>query len=252
MSTCTIEEVASSCDAVRFFQLYVYKRREIAALMVKRAETNGFKAILLTVDTPKLGRREADIKNKMIAPQLKNFEGLISTENKGSNLEASASRNFDPSVSWKDIAWLKSITKLPIMIKGVLTREDAIKALEVGVEGIIVSNHGARQLDYVPATISVLEEVVDAVQGRVPVLFDGGIRRGTDVFKALALGADAVMVGRPIVYGLAAKGEYGVRRVIKMLKDELELTMALSGCPTLNDITRNHVRTRVDNHHCRL
>ncbi|KAM0020307.1 putative (S)-2-hydroxy-acid oxidase [Helianthus debilis subsp. tardiflorus] len=277
MSTCTIEEVASSCDAIRFFQLYVYKRREIAALMVKRAETNGFKAILLTVDTPKLGRREADIKNKMIAPQLKNFEGLISTEvddNKGSNLEASASRNFDPSVSWKDITWLKSITKLPIMIKGVLTREDAIKALEVGVEGIIVSNHGARQLDYVPATISVLEEVVDAVQGRAPVLFDGGIRRGTDVFKALALGADAVIsggtktltqgcpdfffhratvaVGRPIVYGLAAKGEYGVRRVIKMLKDELELTMALSGCPTLNDITRNHVRTRADNHHCRL
>ncbi|GKA84495.1 peroxisomal (S)-2-hydroxy-acid oxidase GLO4-like protein [Tanacetum coccineum] len=243
MSTCTIEEVASSCDAVRFFQLYVYKRREISALMVKRAEANGFKAILLTVDTPKLGRREADIKNKMIAPQLKNFEGLVSTEvddSDGSNLEAFAARSFDPSLSWKDIAWLKSITKLPVLIKGVLTREDAVKAMEVGVEGIIVSNHGARQLDYVPATINALEEVVLAVQGRVPVLFDGGIRRGTDVFKALALGAQAVMVGRPVVYGLAAKGEYGARRVIEMLKDELELTMALSGCPTLNDITRNH------------
>ncbi|KAI7733318.1 hypothetical protein M8C21_000233, partial [Ambrosia artemisiifolia] len=160
MSTCTIEEVASSCNAVRFFQLYVYKRREISALMVKRAETNGFKAILLTADTPKLGRREADIKNKS------SYSSFV----------------------LQDIAWLKSITKLPIMIKGVLTREDAIKAVEVGVEGIIVSNHGARQLDYVPATISVLEEVVDAVQGRVPVLVDGGIRRGTDVFKALALG----------------------------------------------------------------
>ncbi|XP_076881190.1 peroxisomal (S)-2-hydroxyacid oxidase GLO4-like [Bidens hawaiensis] len=254
-ATCTIEEVASSCNAVRFFQLYVHKRRDISALMVKRAETNGFKAILLTVDSPKLGRREADIKNKMIAPQLKNFEGLMSTEvhdSKGSNLEAFASSSLDPSLSWKDIAWLKSITKLPIMIKGVLTREDAIKAMEVGVEGIIVSNHGARQLDYAPDTIDTLEEVVLAVQGRMPVLFDGGVRRGTDVFKALALGAQAVMIGRPVVYGLAAKGEYGVKRVIEMLKDELELTMALSGCPTLNDITRNHVRTQSDIRHCRL
>ncbi|XP_076913726.1 peroxisomal (S)-2-hydroxyacid oxidase GLO4-like [Bidens hawaiensis] len=255
MSTCTIEEVASSCNAVRFFQLYVYKRREISALMVKRAETNGFKAVRLTADTPKLGRREADIKNKMIAPQLKNFEGLVSTEvddSDGSNLEAFASRSFDPSFSWKDIAWLKSITKLPILIKGVLTREDAIKALEVGVDGVIVSNHGARQLDYVPATISVLEEVVGAVQRRIPVLFDGGIRRGTDVFKALAVGANAVMIGRPVVYGLAAKGEYGVKRIIEMLKDELELTMALAGCTTVNNITRNHVRTHIDVHHCRL
>ncbi|KAM0017555.1 putative (S)-2-hydroxy-acid oxidase [Helianthus debilis subsp. tardiflorus] len=255
-STCTIEEVASSCNAVRFFQLYMYKRREISALMVKRAEINGFKAILLTVDSPKLGRREADIKNKMIAPQLKNFEGLVSTEvhdSEGSNLEAYASRTLDPSFSWKDIAWLKSITKLPILIKGVLAREDVIKAMEIGVEGVIVSNHGARQLDYVPATIDALEEVVVAVQGRIPVLFDGGIRRGTDVFKALALGAQAVMVGRPIVFGLAAKGEYGVKRVIEMLKDELELTMALSGCPTLNDITRNHVRTQIDDdRHSRL
>jgi len=138
------------------------------------------------------------------------------------------------------------------LIKGVLTREDAIKAVEVGVEGIIVSNHGGRQLDGVPAAIDALEEVVLAVQGRIPVLLDGGIRRGTDIFKALALGAHAVLIGRPILYGLAAKGEYGVRRVIEMLKDELELTMALSGCSTLNDITRNHVRMQNDDHHCRL
>ncbi|KAJ0515086.1 putative (S)-2-hydroxy-acid oxidase [Helianthus annuus] len=188
----------------------------------------------------------------MIAPQLKNFEGLMSTRSEGSNLEAFTSSSLDPSLSWKDIAWLKSITQLPILIKGVLTREDVIKAMEIGVEGIIVSNHGGRQLDYVPAAIDALEEVVLAVQGRIPVLFDGGIRRGTDVFKALALGAQAVMVGRPIVFGLAAKGEYGVKRVIEMLKDELELTMALSGCPTLNDITRNHVRTQIDNRHSRL
>lgn len=255
-SMCTLEEVASSCNAVRFFQLYVYKRRDIASLMVQRAERNGFKAIVLTADTPKLGRREADIKNKMIAPPMKNLEGLISNEitsvDDGSNLEAYASATLDPSLSWKDVAWLRSITHLPVLIKGVLTREDAIKALEVGVTGIIVSNHGARQLDYTPASIDVLEEVVQAVQGKIPVLLDGGVRRGTDVFKALALGAHAVLIGRPVIYGLAVKGEDGVRRVINMLKDELELTMALAGCCTVKDITRNHVRTEGDRNRSKL
>ncbi|EEF33208.1 peroxisomal (S)-2-hydroxyacid oxidase GLO4 [Ricinus communis] len=246
MSSCTVEEVASSCNAIRFYQLYVYKRRDISAQLVQRAERNGYKAIVLTVDAPRLGRREADIRNKMVAPQLKNFEGLISTEvasNEGSNLEVFAKETFDASMSWKDISWLRSITSLPILIKGVLTHEDAIKAVEVGVAGIVVSNHGARQLDYSPATITVLEEVVHAVGGKIPVLFDGGVQRGTDVFKALALGAQAVLVGRPVVFGLAAKGDYGVRRVIEMLKNELELTMALSGCPSVKCITRSHVRT---------
>uniref|UniRef100_A0A5B7AE10 (S)-2-hydroxy-acid oxidase n=1 Tax=Davidia involucrata TaxID=16924 RepID=A0A5B7AE10_DAVIN len=254
-STCTVEEVASSCNAVRFFQLNVCKRRDISAVLVQRAERNGFKAIILTVDTPRLGRREADIKNRMIAPQLKNFEGLLSTEvvsDKGSNIEAFASGTFDASLCWKDIGWLRSITSLPILIKGVLTREAAIKAMEVGVNGIVVSNHGARQLDYAPASITALEEVIHAVGGKIPVLFDGGVRRGTDIFKALALGAQAVLVGRPVIYGLAAKGEYGVRRVIEMLKDELELTMALSGCPTVKDITKSHVRTEQDRLQCRL
>ncbi|VVA20709.1 PREDICTED: peroxisomal (S)-2-hydroxy-acid oxidase [Prunus dulcis] len=249
MSTCTVEEVASSCNAVRFFQLYVLKRRDISAQIVHRVEKNGYKAIVLTVDTPRLGRREADIKNRMVAPQLRNFEGLLSTEvdtDKGSNLEALIKGIYDTSLSWEDIGWLKSITNLPILIKGVLTHENARKAVEVGVAGIVVSNHGARQLDYTPATISVLEEVVHAVGGRVPVLFDGGVRRGTDVFKALALGAQAVLVGRPVVYGLAANGERGVRRVIEMLKDEFELTMALSGCPNVKDITRSHVTTEFD------
>ncbi|XP_018835020.1 peroxisomal (S)-2-hydroxy-acid oxidase GLO4-like isoform X2 [Juglans regia] len=275
MSTCTVEEVASSCNAVRFFQLYVYKRRDISAQLVHRAERNGYKAIVLTVDAPRLGRREADIKNKMIAPQLNNFEGLISTKvdhDEGSNLEAFAKGTFDASFCWRDLGWLRAITNLPILIKGVLTREDAIKAMEVGVDGIIVSNHGARQLDYTPATICVLEEllnhetyalghvlqtslfrhVVHAVGGKVPVLFDGGVRRGTDVFKALALGAQAVLVGRPVVYGLAAKGEYGVKRVIEMLKDELELTMTLSGCPGVKDISRSHIKTEQERLHSML
>ncbi|KAJ6415799.1 hypothetical protein OIU84_004571 [Salix udensis] len=231
-ASASVEEVASSCNAVQFFQLYVYKRRDIAVNLVQRAEKSGYKAIVLTSDTPRLGRREADIKNKMIVPQLKNLEGLMSTavaSDKGSNLEAYANETMDPSLSWRDIAWLKSITNLPILIKGILTREDATKAMEVGAAGIIVSNHGGRQLDYTPATISVLEEVVQAVGRKVPVLLDGGVRRGTDVFKALALGAQAVLVGRPVIYGLAAKGEAGVRKVMHMLKDELELTMALAG-----------------------
>ncbi|KAK4789972.1 hypothetical protein SAY86_017276 [Trapa natans] len=248
-SSCTLEEVASSCNTVRFFQLYIYKRRDWSALVVRRAERSGFKAIVLTVDTPRLGKREADIRNKMVAPQFKNLEGLLTTQvasDKGSDFQAYADATLDSSFSWKDIEWLRSITSLPIMVKGILTREDAIKAIEMGAAGIIVSNHGARQLDYSPATISALEEVVEAVKGKVPVLMDGGIRRGTDIFKALAFGAQAILIGRPVIYGLAAKGEVGVRSVLQMLKEELELTMTLSGCPSLKDITRSHVMTERD------
>ncbi|XP_028122970.1 peroxisomal (S)-2-hydroxy-acid oxidase GLO4-like isoform X2 [Camellia sinensis] len=228
---CTVEEVASSCNAIRFFQTYVCKRRDVTAVLVQRAERNGFKAIMLTVDTPRLGRREEDIKNKMIAPQPKNLEGLLSTEavlDNGSKFAAFVAETLNPSLV------------------------EAIKAMEVGVAGIVDSNHGARQLDYSPATITVLEEVVRAVGGKIPVLIDGGVRHGTDIFKALALGAQAVMIGRPVLYGLAAKGENGVRRVIEMLKDELEPTMALSGCLTVKDITRSHVRTEYDRFNCRL
>ncbi|KAF3606803.1 hypothetical protein DY000_02050669 [Brassica cretica] len=235
MASCTIEEV--------------YKQREVTAQMVKRAEKAGFKAIVLTVDVPKLGRREADIKNKLISPKLKNFEGLFSTE-----LRPSEGSGMEPSPLVDLMLRLVgiSITKLPILVKGILTREDALKAVEAGVDGIVVSNHGARQLDYSPATITVLEEVVHVVGRRIPVLLDGGIRRGTDVFKALALGAKAVLIGRAVVYGLAAKGEDGVKKVIDMLKNEFELTMALSGCPTIYGITRNHVRTEDERLHSML
>ncbi|KAH7865313.1 hypothetical protein Vadar_004992 [Vaccinium darrowii] len=265
-------EVATARAAAACNTIMICKRRDLTATLVQSAERYGFKAIILTVDTPRLGRREAEIKNRMIAPQMKIFEGLLSTEvasvifrmlehmsaaralhqyfanspfagceDNGSKLEAYAAQILDSSLSWKDIEWLRSITSLPILLKGVLTPEDAIKATEVGVDGIIVSNHGARQLDYSPATITVLEEVVVAVGGKIPVFIDGGIRRGTDIFKALALGAKAIMIGRPVLYGLAAKGEQGVRQVMEMLKNELELTMALSGCPTLKDITRSHI-----------
>ncbi|KAH9305811.1 hypothetical protein KI387_010215, partial [Taxus chinensis] len=241
-STSTVEEVAATSDAVRFFQLYIYKDRNISAEILRRAERSGYKALVLTVDAPKLGNREADIRNKFV-PSV-NLEGIedIDTGN-GSGFASLAAQTLDNSFSWKDIKWLQSITNLPILIKGILTAEDAELAIQVGAAGIVVSNHGGRQLDFASASITSLEEVVHAVRGRVPVLFDGGIRRGTDVFKALALGAQAVLVGRPVIFGLAAQGESGVKKVLEMLHDELELAMTLCGCPSLNDITRSHVQT---------
>ncbi|KAG5551455.1 hypothetical protein RHGRI_009765 [Rhododendron griersonianum] len=224
-ATSSVEEVASTGPGIRFFQLYVYKDRNVVAQLVRRAERAGFKAIALTVDTPRLGRREADIKNRFTLPPfltLKNFEGLDlgkMDEANDSGLASYVAGQIDRTLSWK-------VSRLSI---------------QAGAAGIIVSNHGARQLDYVPATIMALEEVVKAAQGRVPVFLDGGVRRGTDVFKALALGASGIFIGRPVLYSLAAEGEAGVRKVLQMLRDEFELTMALSGCRSLSEITRNHI-----------
>ncbi|KAK9151115.1 hypothetical protein Syun_009424 [Stephania yunnanensis] len=251
-ATSSVEEVASTGPGIRFFQLYVYKDRNVVAQLVRRAERAGFKAIALTVDTPRLGRREADIKNRFTLPPyltLKNFEGLdLGKMDKAndSGLASYVAGQIDRSLSWKDVQWLQTITKLPILVKGVVTAEDARMAVQAGAAGIIVSNHGARQLDYVPATISCLEEVVKAVQGRIPVFLDGGVRRGTDVFKALALGAAGIFIGRPVVFALAAEGELGVRKVLQMLHDEFELTMALSGCRSLKEITRDHITAEWD------
>ncbi|KAL1555833.1 (S)-2-hydroxy-acid oxidase [Salvia divinorum] len=245
--TSSIEEVASAASGIKFFQLYVFKDRNIVEQLVRRAEKAGFKAIALTVDTPRLGRREADIKNRFALPPhltLKNYEGLDSGSVRRSNdsgLATYVADQVDRSLNWKDVKWLQTITKLPILVKGVLTAEDARLSVQAGVAGIIVSNHGARQLDYVPATIMALEEVVRAAEGRIPVFVDGGIRRGTDVFKALALGASGVFIGRPVIFALAAGGEAGVKKAIGMLHDELELTMALSGCRSVTEITRAHV-----------
>ncbi|CAK9202593.1 unnamed protein product [Sphagnum troendelagicum] len=254
-SSCSMEEVAATGPGVRFFQLYVYKDRNITTRLVHRAEDAGYSAIVLTVDTPRLGRREADLKNKFKLPphvSYKNVEGLLNVNNlektSDSELAAWADNLFDRSLNWKDVKWLQSITKLPVILKGILTVEDAILAVQAGAAGIMVSNHGARQLDYVPATISVLEEVVKAVGGQVPVFLDGGIRRGTDVFKALALGASGVFVGRPSVFGLAVDGEAGVRKVLQMLQNELEITMALMGVCSIKQICRNHVQTEHEHH----
>ncbi|CAI0548485.1 unnamed protein product [Linum tenue] len=254
-ATSSVEEVASTGPGIRFFQLYVYKDRNVVAQLVRRAERAGFKAIALTVDTPRLGRREADIKNRFVHEPLPRWiQTLLTTcvlsteppQTSDSGLASYVAGQVDRTLSWKDVKWLQTITSLPILVKGVLTAEDAKLAVQNGAAGIIVSNHGARQLDYVPATITALEEVVKAAQGRVPVFLDGGVRRGTDVFKALALGASGVFIGRPVLFSLAADGEAGVRKVLQMLRDELELTMALSGCTSLKEITRSHIATDWD------
>jgi isopentenyl diphosphate isomerase/L-lactate dehydrogenase-like FMN-dependent dehydrogenase len=161
----------------------------------------------------------------------------------GSALAAYAASLFDPALTWKDIEWLVQLTKLPVLVKGILRADDALRAVNHGASGIIVSNHGARQLDTTPVTISVLPEIVDAVAGAVELYVDEGIRRGTDVLKAMAYGARAVLVGRPVLWGLAVDGEAGVKDVLEMLRNEFDLAMALAGCPRLSDITRDLVGT---------
>ncbi|KAG6491366.1 hypothetical protein ZIOFF_052706 [Zingiber officinale] len=245
-------ELATARAASAANTIMVYEDRNIVRQIVGRAEKAGFKAIVLTVDRPRLGRKEADIKNRFTLPpslKLKNLEELnikkMDMPN-DSGLPLYVGSQIVRSLSWKDVKWLQTITSLPIILKGVMTAEDTRLAVRAGVAGIVVSNHGGRQLDYVPASITCLEEVVKAAQGKVPVFLDGGIRRGTDIFKALALGASGVFIGRPVVFALAADGEAGVRKVLQMLSDELELTMALSGCTSIEQITRNHVVTESD------
>uniref|UniRef100_A0A0E0KVG0 Signal recognition particle 14 kDa protein n=1 Tax=Oryza punctata TaxID=4537 RepID=A0A0E0KVG0_ORYPU len=251
-SSCSIEEVNLAGPGIRFFQLSIYKDRNLVQQLIQRAEKAGYKAIVLTVDAPWLGRREADVKNRFTLPQnvmLKTFEGMDQgkiDKTNGSGLAAYIASQIDRSFSWKDIKWLQTVTSLPVLVKGIITAQDTRIAIECGAAGIIMSNHGGRQLDYLPATISCLEEVVREANGRVPVFIDGGFRRGTDVFKALALGASGVFIGRPVLFSLAVDGEVGVRKVLQMLSDELELTMALSGCTSLSEITRKHVLTDSD------
>jgi len=252
MSTVRLEDVAAaSADGPRWFQLYVHPERDITRRLVERAEAAGFTALCLTVDAPYLGRRERDLYNRRQFPPgivPANFEGLVDLAEAppGDSALAATASLLSPSITWEDVDWLRSITSLAVLVKGVLAAEDAKIAVERGVAGIIVSNHGGRQLDGVPAPIEVLPDVVEAVGGRVSVLVDGGVRRGTDVVKALALGASAVLIGRPYIWGLAAEGEAGVRRVCEMLRAEFELAMALCGCRSVGEIKRDQVRIKPD------
>uniref|UniRef100_A0A3Q3JU40 (S)-2-hydroxy-acid oxidase n=1 Tax=Monopterus albus TaxID=43700 RepID=A0A3Q3JU40_MONAL len=231
-STCSVEEIAAAApNGYRWFQLYVYRDRKLSEQIVHRVEVLGYKALVLTVDVPYTGKRRNDIRNQF---------KLKSTDEYGV-----PANTLDPSISWKDVHWLQSITHLPIIIKGILTKEDAKLAVEHGVQGIIVSNHGGRQLDGGLASIDALPEIVDTVQGRIEVYVDGGIRTGSDVLKALALGAKCVFIGRPAVWGLAYKGEEGVREVLQILSDEFRLSMALSGEFEMSgQVTKNEQRPR--------
>ncbi|XP_065597794.1 2-Hydroxyacid oxidase 1 [Cyrtonyx montezumae] len=251
-ATSSIEEVAEAAPGgLRWLQLYVYKDREVTKSLVKRAERAGYQGIFVTVDTPFLGRRIDDVRNKFQLPphlRLKNFSSnklaFSSVEDSGENsgLAVYVADAIDASINWEDIKWLRGLTSLPIVAKGILRADDAKEAVKLGVDGILVSNHGARQLDGVPATIDVLPEIVEAVGEKVEVFLDGGIRKGTDVLKALALGAKAVFIGRPLIWGLVYQGEEGAREVLQMLKEEFRLAMALTGCRNVKEISRTLIR----------
>ncbi|CAG0889338.1 unnamed protein product [Cyprideis torosa] len=249
ISTTSIEDVAQSIPhGVKWFQLYIYKNRDITLELVRRAEEAGFEALVLTVDAPHFGKRRGDIRNNFQLPshlRMANFQGL-SSEVKGvggSGINQYVSSLFDQSLTWKDIWWLKQATTLPLVLKGILSAEDArIAVEEYHVDGIIVSNHGARQLDGVPAPVDVLSDVCKVVGRKCSVFMDGGVRTGTDVFKALALGAQMVFVGRAMLWGLAVGGEKGAVEVLQILRDELRLAMALAGCSKLSDVNENLVK----------
>ncbi len=249
MSTASLEAVAQAASGPLWFQLYVYRDRSVTESLVRRAERAGYRALVVTVDMPTVGRREADVRNGFGLPphlHLANFEGALAEEGRTepgeSALTLYAAHQLDPNLTWEAIDWITTITALPVLLKGILTAEDAALAVAHGVAGIIVSNHGGRQLDGVAASIEALPEVVEAVAGRCEVLMDGGVRRGTDVLKALALGARAVLLGRPALWGLAVDGADGAQRVLTLLHEELELAMALAGRPTLASIDRSLVR----------
>merc|ERR1719428_877955 len=251
LASCTMDEMhaARQEGQTQWWQLYVNKDRELTKTVVQKAEGLGFKALFITVDAPQLGRRERDMRNK--AKQTANVQTKqkekIST-NQGTTRAISSF--IDPSLQWSDMPWFKSITKMPIILKGIQTGKDAIRAYETGMDGMVVSNHGGRQLDFARSGIEMLEECMDALNeigadlDKFTVLVDGGFRRGSDLFKALAMGAKAIGLGRPTLIGMAAYGEEGVEKVIQIFKDELEMHMRLMGTPSIADIVPKMVITR--------
>ncbi|MGW0732500.1 alpha-hydroxy acid oxidase [Streptomyces sp. NPDC002851] len=249
----TLEETARTATGPLWLQLYVFRERKVTEDLVRRAEAAGYRALVITVDTPRMARRERDLRNGFSLPPYvrpanldEERAGLHRGRSGISTLAEHAERHHDAAFTWDDLAWLRSLTSLPLVLKGVLTAEDARRAAELGVEGLIVSTHGGRQLDGAVPALDALPEVVEAVPDRCEVLVDGGIRRGTDVLKALALGARAVLVGRPVLWGLAVDGADGVERVLATLRAELEEAMALTGRPRLDTITRELLHRSAD------
>ena len=219
---------AAAADAPRWFQIYVFRDRGVTQALIDEACASGYSALVLTVDAPNLGRREGALRAGFHIPDELEVAGDIFDD-------------IDASVSWRDVEWIAG-HGLPVVLKGILTPEDALVAVEHGAAGVVVSNHGGRQLDGVPASIDALPRVAEAVGGRCEVLLDSGVRRGVDVLRAVALGARAVLVGRAVVYALAAGGEEGVARLLRLLREEVELGLRLLGCTSVDEIAREHVR----------
>jgi isopentenyl diphosphate isomerase/L-lactate dehydrogenase-like FMN-dependent dehydrogenase len=237
------EVPAAAPTGRRFFQLYRFRDAGVTTALMEEAVDAGFEAIVLTVDAPRAGRRERDYRTGFQVPAGLTVPSLDAALGGHSPINVhDVFAQVDPALSWDDLADLVSECRLPVLVKGVLAGEDAALAVEHGAAGVVVSNHGGRQLDGVAASADALPEVVDAVAGRGAVLVDGGVRRGTDVAVALALGADAVLVGRPALWGLAAGGEEGARRVLELLRDELELALVLCGCASPSALSRQHVQ----------
>ncbi len=241
-STSLIEDVATEMSIKPWFQVYLLKDRCLTKAVIERAETKGCGALVVTVDTPIYGKRKRELKNPMRLqidlPDLRAVCDMLSFSfdfSEATNL----SSLLDSAISWSDIEWLQSITTLPIIIKGILTPEDALSAASCGVQGIVISNHGGRQLDTTPASICVLPRIKNAIGDSLEIFIDGGIRKGTDVLKSIALGAKGVLIGRPIIWGLAALGKEGVYKVLHSINQELKLAMTLSGCSTISDITED-------------
>ncbi|XP_058462623.1 2-Hydroxyacid oxidase 1-like [Malaya genurostris] len=245
LSSVSIEDIADVIpNHPKWFQLFILKDRELTENLVRRAEKARYRALVVTVDTPVIGLRRSEMKNPLILPSKVSYANFCPPHNNvcTKNTAEYVKNQFDPTIGWDSLRWLVSITNLPVIVKGILTKEDALMAANLGVKGVIVSNHGGRQLDCAPATIEVLPEVCEAVGSRLIVMTDGGITQGTDVFKALALGAKLVFVGRAAMWGLAVNGQYGVEDVLELLKVELDSVMAMAGCKTINQICENHVR----------
>jgi isopentenyl diphosphate isomerase/L-lactate dehydrogenase-like FMN-dependent dehydrogenase len=233
LTTCTHAEISSASSGPRWLQLYVLRDRQRTLDHIAEAREAGYGAVVLTVDMPYVGRRERDLR--------------LGFENPPSDLALPYAHLFEttPALTWHDLEWIRAETRLPLVIKGILTREDALLAVEHGADAVWVSNHGGRQLDGVPAGLDALPEVVEAVGGRCEVYVDGGIRRGGDVLKALALGAHAAFAGRAFACGLAVGGEDGVRHVLSLLREEIRLGLGLLGCSSPDQVTRGHVEPTV-------
>ncbi len=248
LATTSLDEIAAATPAPKWFQLYVNRDPGLTAAIVERATAAGYRALVVTVDTAVLGRRLGDERHGFALPpelEMPNLAAhLPATPDRASALAKYFAERHSASFSWRDLERLRAATKLPLVLKGVMRGDDGARAVDAGCAAVVVSNHGGRQLDGAPATIDALPEVADAVAGRAEVYVDGGVRWGTDVLKALALGARAVLLGRPILWGLAVDGEAGVRAVLELVRGELSRAMALAGVRNVREIDRDLVRRR--------